>query len=66
MAGLGQRFSREGYSLPKALIPVSGLPMVAQAARDLPLADRYLFIVRRDMPGLETIVVTLKILFLMR
>lgn len=51
MAGLGQRFAVEGYSVTKPLIPVSGLPMVVQAARDLPPADRNVFVLRADMAG---------------
>lgn len=55
MAGLGQRFANEGYSLTKPLIPVSGLPMVDQATHDLPQALRYSFVLRRDMPGHDVI-----------
>lgn len=51
MAGLGQRFVDEGYALTKPLIPVSGLPMVAQATHDLPPAANYTFIIRKDMAG---------------
>ena len=51
MAGLGQRFVNEGYSVTKPLIPVSGRPMVAQAVHDLPRATRYSFVLRGDMPG---------------
>lgn len=51
MAGLGQRFVNEGYPLTKPLIPVSGQPMVAQAIDDLPPAERYVFVLRADMPG---------------
>ncbi|MBW3655918.1 MAG: NTP transferase domain-containing protein, partial [Gemmatimonadetes bacterium] len=53
MAGLGQRFADEGYALPKPMIPVSGRPMVVQAAADLPAADRYVFVVRSDQAGVE-------------
>lgn len=53
MAGLGQRFINEGYSLPKPLIPVSGKPMVAQASHDLPPARRRAFALRKNMPGYE-------------
>ncbi len=60
MAGLGQRFLKEGYATTKPLIPVSGLPMVLQATRDLPKADRYVFVLRRDMPGYEEIADSLK------
>jgi len=44
MAGLGRRFSDAGYTLPKPLIPVSGVPMVVRAVRDLPPAERVIFI----------------------
>lgn len=51
MAGLGQRFANEGYELTKPLIPVSGLPMVAQATHDLPASVNQSFVLRADMPG---------------
>lgn len=51
MAGLGQRFANEGYRLTKPLIPVSGRPMVAQAAGDLPASQQQVFVLRADMPG---------------
>jgi NDP-sugar pyrophosphorylase family protein len=60
MAGLGQRFAKEGYSLTKPLIPVSGEPMVVQATNDLPKAHQYAFVVRSDMPSKEEIISTLK------
>ena len=43
MAGLGSRFEREGYKLPKPLIEVSKSPMFYQALNDLPesLSDFY-------------------------
>lgn len=55
MAGLGQRFASEGYSLTKPLIPVSGRPMVLQAAADLPAASCQCFVLRSDMPGFQDI-----------
>ncbi len=60
MAGLGQRFSAEGYVDTKPLIPVSGKPMVLQAAHDLPPAARHCFVLRSDMPGHEEITATLR------
>lgn len=51
MAGMGQRFVAEGYVLTKPLIPVSGKPMVNQAAQDLPKAEHHAFVLRQDMPG---------------
>lgn len=60
MAGLGSRFSKEGYADPKPLIPVSGKPMAVQSMRDLPQADRAVFIVRRDMDKLDEIMEVVK------
>jgi NDP-sugar pyrophosphorylase family protein len=60
MAGLGSRFAQEGHTLPKPLIPVSGEPMVVQAALDLPAAERHVFVLRRDLPGLDAIETTLR------
>ncbi len=55
MAGLGQRFADAGFALTKPLIPVSGLPMVAQATHDLPPAGQHVFVLRTDMPGHPTV-----------
>lgn len=60
MAGLGQRFAKEGYTVTKPLIPVSGKPMVIQAVNHLPLAPYYSFVLRGDMPGHEEITDALK------
>jgi dTDP-glucose pyrophosphorylase len=48
MAGLGSRFSKEGWPLPKPLIPVSGEPMVVQAIRSMPPSDNWIFVVRKE------------------
>ena len=56
MAGLGERFSREGYATPKPLIEVSGRPMAIQAALDLPATAAQSFVLRADMPGCAEIV----------
>lgn len=55
MAGLGLRFANEGYSLTKPLIPVSGRPMVVQAAADLPAATHQAFVLRSDMSGFQEV-----------
>lgn len=55
MAGLGERFIREGYLTPKPLVSVSGKPMVAQAAADLPVADHHVFVLRQNMGGSQKI-----------
>lgn len=44
LAGQGSRFQKEGYTLPKPLIPVSGKPMVIQAANPLPIANEHRFV----------------------
>lgn len=43
-AGFGKRFADEGYKLPKPIIPVDGVPMVVAAAKSLPKADKYVFV----------------------
>lgn len=48
MAGAGVRFAEVGYTLPKPLIPVSGKPMILQVIHDLPEADQWIFVVRRE------------------
>lgn len=55
MAGLGQRFTSAGFSQPKPLIPVSGLPMAVQAARQMPPSARQCFVIRADMRGADVI-----------
>ena len=63
MAGLGMRFAKEGYVLPKPLIQVSGKSMVVQAADDLPLAKFYSFVLRSDMTGSDAIQEEIKVNF---
>lgn len=46
MAGEGQRFIDCGYSTPKPLIDIKGLPMVVRAAKCLPEADKWIFVCR--------------------
>lgn len=44
LAGAGKRFAVEGYTDPKPLIPVSGKPMIIQAASSLPNTPRNIFV----------------------
>ena len=53
IAGLGSRFQKEGYEMPKPLIKVSGKPMAVQALMDLPLTDTQKFVLREDMYGVN-------------
>ena len=43
MAGLGSRFSREGYEDPKPFIPVNEKCMLHQSLRCLPETDNIVF-----------------------
>jgi dTDP-glucose pyrophosphorylase len=49
MAGNGSRFAKEGYSLPKPLLPINGEPMFIQAIRSLPTCDNTIFICLESM-----------------
>lgn len=48
MAGLGIRFDKEGYKLPKPLIPVSGESMILRIIRGMPKSDKWIFLVRKE------------------
>lgn len=63
MAGYGQRFVDAGYETAKPMIPVSGRPMVIQATRDLPDAPATRFVLRKDLPMLNEMLVRLRTSF---
>lgn len=48
MAGRGKRFSEQGYSLPKPLIPINGIPMIYKVIDCLPQASKWIFVVRQE------------------
>jgi NDP-sugar pyrophosphorylase family protein len=48
MAGLGSRFSDQGYSLPKPLIDVNGVPMIKAVVDSLGIDGNYIFIVQKS------------------
>lgn len=59
MAGIGSRFTEAGYLLPKALIPVSGKPMITRVIEALPPAEKSIFIVRQehiDQYGMDALI----------
>ena len=60
MAGLGKRFSDEGYMLTKPLIPVSGRAMAIAAIQDLPQSKHQSLVLRSDMLGLAGIEESIK------
>jgi NDP-sugar pyrophosphorylase family protein len=48
MAGSGVRFSREGYSQPKPLVPVAGAPMVQRSLDTFPSAHTWIAACRTE------------------
>lgn len=50
LAGLGQRFAREGITEPKPLVEVNGQPMVVSAAHEIRACARTVFVLREDLP----------------
>ena len=48
MAGLGSRFPRDKFYLPKPLIDVNGKPMIQRAIESLDIDGQYHFILRND------------------
>jgi dTDP-glucose pyrophosphorylase len=48
MAGAGQRFVEAGFTVPKPLIEIAGLPMIAHAAHSLPVPDLWIFVCRAE------------------
>lgn len=48
MVGMGKRFSDVGYTMPKPLIEVNGIPIIQHAIESLNLDGRYIFIIRKN------------------
>jgi len=48
LAGRGDRFTREGYDIPKPLIKVNDDYMVCEAVKYLPLTDKYIFVCLKE------------------
>ena len=47
-AGLGSRFAKAGYSMPKPLIEVNGKPMLQKVVENIAIKGRYIFIVQKE------------------
>lgn len=60
MAGSGKRFTDAGYKTNKALLPVSGKPMIIQAVNSMPKADKWVFVVRQEHMDDKVLIDTLK------
>lgn len=48
LAGKGQRFVDAGYTVPKPLLPVRGKPMIIQATKGMPQADKWVFVIKEE------------------
>lgn len=48
LAGHGSRFSERGYTVPKPLLPINGMPMVIQAIKCLPPTEFNVFICLKE------------------
>ena len=63
MAGLGSRFSAQGYDLPKPLIDILGKPMIRWVVENLHIDGNYTFIVQQshiDNYGVDKILNNIK------
>ncbi len=60
MAGTGDRYLRAGYTQPKPLIPVDGVPMIERVLEAFPEDARFLFGVNRVHAETTDLVPTLK------
>jgi NDP-sugar pyrophosphorylase family protein len=49
MAGSGERFRKQGYTVPKPFVPVSGVPMLERSLRTLPPATKWLAVCREEL-----------------
>lgn len=48
MAGAGSRFATAGYTFPKPLIEVHGMPMIQMVVKNLNIQANYIFIVQKE------------------
>ncbi len=49
MAGLGERFQKQGYTQPKPLVPVDGVPMLKRVLTCLPKLNRRVLVCRGEL-----------------
>ena len=48
MAGRGTRFLEVGYTMPKPLIEVNGIPMIQLIVENLNISGKYIFVCRNE------------------
>lgn len=48
MAGAGSRFQKAGYTFPKPLIDVNGMPMIQRVVANLNIDANYIFVVQKE------------------
>lgn len=56
MAGLGTRFLTKGFSLPKPLIDINGVPMIIKAIKSLGIRNAHYFFIISEGPYTEKII----------
>jgi NDP-sugar pyrophosphorylase family protein len=60
MAGFGDRYLRAGYTEPKPLVPVDGVPMIARIVGNFPADARFLFGVNAEHANQTNLVEVLR------
>ena len=55
MAGLGKRFSDDGFMRPKPLIEINNVPMIQKAIESIGIDGRYIFITRKTEHSKDSI-----------
>lgn len=48
MSGFGNRFLKAGYTIPKSLIEIDGIPMIEHVVRMFPGESKFTFICNED------------------
>ena len=44
LAGRGNRFQLKGYTKPKPLLDINGIPMIIQSVKNIPMCSKYIFV----------------------
>ena len=62
MAGDGKRFKEKGYSFPKPLIDINGIPMIEAVVKNINIKANYIFIVKKEHTELYNLKETLRLI----
>ncbi len=55
MAGLGDRFKQQGYTVDKPMIPVNGKPMIKRVLETLGVEGNYIFVINKNIKDKDTL-----------